>query len=102
MATVYCYVLKDQRKALELLMYCFAEKPLMAEFWCLLGDIYYEADEYGKAKCFYENAKILGSRRLNSDEWPFDISKYKDYPDKMIASCDEVISKAIRIKSQVR
>ena len=97
MATVYCYVLKDQKKALELLMYCFAKKPLMAEFWCLLGDIYYETDEYSKAKCFYENAKILGSRRLNSDEWPFDISKYKDYPNKMIASCDEIISKAIKI-----
>lgn len=102
MATVYCYVFKDFLKALELLMYCFAEKPLMAEFWCLLGDIYYESNEYTKAKCFYENAKLLGSRRLNSDEWPFDISKYKEYPDKMILSCEDIISKAIRIKSQVR
>lgn len=101
MATVYCYVLKDYQKALELLMYCLADRPLMAEFWCLLGDIYYQTDEYSKAKCFYENAKLLGSRRLNSDDWPFDIDKYKDYPDKMILSCEEIISKAIRIKSQV-
>lgn len=102
MAMVYCYVYKDYIKTLELLMFCLMEKPLMAEFWCLLGDVYYQTNEYSKAKCFYENAKILGSRRLNSDDWPFDVPKYKTYPNQMIASCDEIISKAIKIQSLVR
>lgn len=102
MGAIYCYVYKDYLKALELLMICLMEKPLMAEFWCLLGDIYYQTNEYSKAKCFYENAKILGSRRLNSDDWPFDIPKYKIYPEQMIASCEEIISRAIKIKTLIR
>ena len=99
MATVHCYIEKNYQKSIDLLMYCLAHRPLMAEFWCLLGDIYYAINEFNKAKCFYENAKILGSRRLNSDEWPFDIVKYKDHPNKMIASCDELFNKGQKLKT---
>jgi tetratricopeptide (TPR) repeat protein len=78
---------KDYKSAVSSILQCIAEKPLMAEFWCLLGDIYYATNEYKKAICFYENAMILGSKRLHSDNWPMEISKYKEYPNKMIDAC---------------
>ncbi len=71
-------------------MVCLAKKPTMAEFWCLLGDVYYDAKDYDKAKEFYENAVILGSRRLKDDGWPMEISKYKEYPQKMIEACKKI------------
>ena len=59
----------------------------MAEFWCLLGDAYYKNRNYIKAMSFYENAIFLGSRRKTDDEWPLEISKYSEHPNKMIESC---------------
>ena len=76
------------RPALQNLSICIANKPLMAEFWCLLGDVYYHLlQDIGKAKAFYENALILGKKRPLDDEWPVDISKYSKYPQKMIDYC---------------
>jgi glycosyltransferase involved in cell wall biosynthesis len=84
--------LRKVRPALQNLSLCLAAKPLMAEFWCLMGDIYYHLLKRHKdAKEFYENAVILGSRRLNTDPWPMDLTKYKAYPQKMIASCEHII-----------
>lgn len=87
---VNCYIKKDFSKAIEHLIVCLAKKPTMAEFWCLLADIYYETKNYDKAKSFYTNAILLGSKRLNSDSWPLEISKYKDYPNKMIDNCNKI------------
>lgn len=84
---VSCYIEKDGQKAANYLLPCLAEKPLMAEFWCLLADIYFSGKIYDKAQCFYENAIILGSRRP-ADEWPVELSRYKEYPEKMIAACE--------------
>jgi tetratricopeptide (TPR) repeat protein len=67
----------------------------MSEFWCLLGDCYYAIKDYEKSKSFYENALILGNKRLKNDGWPLEISKYKDYPQKMIESCDKIKSSLI-------
>ncbi|MEI8270878.1 MAG: glycosyltransferase, partial [bacterium] len=39
-AMVKSYITKDFNEAVQKLIECIAEKPLMAEFWCLLGDIY--------------------------------------------------------------
>jgi tetratricopeptide (TPR) repeat protein len=87
---VYCYIKYDYKSALESILPCIAKKPTMAEFWCLLADIYYATKDYEKAKSFYENAIILGGKRLRSDEWPLEVSKYKDYPQKMIDSCEKI------------
>lgn len=78
---------------------CLVVKPLMAEFWCLLGDIYYKIKEYKKAICYYENALVLGKHRLVEDAWPIEISRYKTHPNKMIQSCKDIVlnSKAIRL-----
>jgi tetratricopeptide (TPR) repeat protein len=89
---VYCYIKKDYQNAIKCALECLIKKPLMAEFWCLLGDIYYSLDRYEKAYHFYENAKILGSRRLKNDEWPFQLDKYKATPEKMMLSCQQMIN----------
>lgn len=87
---VKCYIEKNYQEAIQHLLPCLAERPLMAEFWCLLGDVYYTINQSEKARCFYENAAILGSRRLRDDDWPLEISKYKEYPEKMIEACDKI------------
>lgn len=86
---VSCYVKKDFQAAVNYLLPCLAERPTMAEFWCLLGDIYYAGKLFHKAKEFYHNALVLGTRRLK-DSWPLEISKYKEYPTKMMAACQSV------------
>lgn len=93
-ALTKCYLAKDYNVALKYILNCIAKQPLMAEFWCLLGDIYYANSEYQTAIVFYENATILGSQRLNSDEWPVEMPKYNIYPNKMIASCRELLDKS--------
>lgn len=87
---VNCYIKKDYQSAIQSLLPCLAKKPTIAEFWCLLGDAYYAIKDYDKAKIFYENAIILGSKRLKDDGWPLEISKYKEYPEKMIEGCKKI------------
>ena len=87
---VNCYIKRDYQNAIRSLLPCLAKKPTMAEFWCLLGDAYYAIKQYEKAKTFYENALLLGSKRLKDDGWPLEISKYKEYPQKMIEGCDKI------------
>ena len=91
-AMVLCYIKKDYQKAIQNLSLCIIKNPTMAEFWCLLGDIYYATNEFKKASCFYDNARLLGSRRLNKCEFPMEISKYKEYPEKMIAACESSVN----------
>ncbi len=90
-AMVQCYIKKDYPSALRNILNCLAVKPLMAEFWCLLGDVYYAQKNYEKAKTMYENAILLGSRRLRSDDWPTEIPKYDSYPEKMIEGCKKIV-----------
>lgn len=90
-AMVLCYIKKDFANAIRSLMICIANKPTSAEFWCLLGDVYYSMQKYDLAREFYENGMLLGSRRLKEDDYPLEISKYKDYPKKMIASCNQIM-----------
>jgi tetratricopeptide (TPR) repeat protein len=92
-ALTLCYVYKDAKNAIENIISCIAVNSLMAEFWSLLGDIHYSLlSDYKKAISFYENAMILGGRRLKDDDWPMDISKYKDHPEQMIASCNKLLT----------
>ena len=91
-AMVNCYIKKNYQSSIKSLLICLAKKPTMAEFWCLLADVYYDLKDYEKAKCFYENAIILGERRLQNDGWLIEVSKYKTYPQKMINACDQIQS----------
>ena len=90
LAMVQAYQSDELNEAIQNILTCIGVQPLMAEFWCLLGDIHYKTKQYEKSICFYENALILGSQRLQSDRWPIDVSKYKEYPNKMIESADKI------------
>jgi len=80
----------ETNEAISNLVLCLAENPLMAEFWCLLGDIFTQTQNFEKAIIFYQNAILLGSRRLKLDEWPMHISKYHEYPTEMIEKCTNI------------
>lgn len=85
---------KNPNKTLKLILECIAAYPLMAEFWCLLADFYLiQMKQPDKAYIFYDNAKILGSRRLTEDTMPMEISKYDDYPTKMMTGIINIINK---------
>lgn len=90
-ATTQLYVKKNANIALDQILPCLAVRPLMAEFWCLLADIYYKQKDYKRARSFYNNALILGGKRLGNDDWPMDLSKYKDHPQEMIQSCQSIL-----------
>jgi|LSQX01.1.fsa_nt_gb hypothetical protein len=94
LAMTYMMRRRQARPALQNINLCLCARPLMAEFWCLMADVYYHLlKKFTTAMEFYENAIILGSRRLRSDKWPMDISKYKDYPSRMIESCQKLSTK---------
>ena len=84
---VKCLHENNVEAAIKDALICIAEQPLMAEFWCLLGDIYFHAKDFENSKAFYENALLLGQRRLRGDRWPIQISKYEEYPKEMIEAC---------------
>ena len=87
------------KPTLQNLTLCLSQKPLMAEFWCLTGDVYYHLlNDFSKAKTFYQNAIILGKHRRKDDKWPMDITKYNQYPSKMIKSCDDILENTVAYK----
>lgn len=86
----YLLYVGDAEDAVKNILTCIAVQPLMAEFWCLLGDVYYKLTQYKKAHIFYENAIFLGRRRLKNDPWPIEIDKYEKYPKRMINTCKEL------------
>jgi glycosyltransferase involved in cell wall biosynthesis len=73
---------------------CLSVCPVFAEFWCLLGDVLYKCQRYDKARRMYENAMIIGKRRLSKDAFPVEISKYKEYPTKMIKNIKKLMDGA--------
>lgn len=99
MATVLAYEKRSYERASKLAIECLMKNPLMAEHWCVLGDIYYFLDKFEKAMHFYENAMILGSRRLKEDEYPFHIAMYKSHPKQMIESCKNMLATSKNYKS---
>jgi tetratricopeptide (TPR) repeat protein len=81
---------QDSLKQLNL---CVCAAPLMAEFWCAMGDVYYhKLNRFEDAIQMYENAMFLGAKRMSTDLWPMDIVKYQEYPEMMIKSCRKIIS----------
>lgn len=91
LAMVQLYIKKDTSSAIKNILPCIAVNPTMAEFWCLLGDIFYSRKQYNKAYDFYENAIILGERRPKDDLWPVEIQKYKTYPKNMMSQCLKIL-----------
>jgi glycosyltransferase involved in cell wall biosynthesis len=93
LAWVYTLIKKDARQGFANLVVCLSLKPMMAEFWCLLGDIHYFVQkDFDKAYRFYDSALLLGSKRNTGDEWPVQLSRYLEYPKKMMESCKNIIA----------
>lgn len=86
LSLVNCYIKRNPNKSLTNIMECIGSKPLMAEFWCMLGDIYLHMKEFERATSFYQNAILMGSKRDPNDEMPMELSKYDEYPQKMITA----------------
>jgi len=101
LALVQGLVDNETDEAIKNLILCLAENPLMAEFWCLLGDIFIKCQNFDKAILFYQNAILLGSRRLKFDEWPMHISKYHDYPTEMIEKCTNLINSSKKLSFKI-
>lgn len=95
LAMVLLYIKKDCQESIKNLTFCLAKRPMMAEFWCLLGDIFYFSNDYKRAKAFFNAALLLGGQRINHDDWPVEISKYKSYPEKMILGCQKLLESSI-------
>ncbi len=94
-AMVQVYRMRRSTPALQNLAVCIEANPLMAEFWCLLGDVHYHLHRrHEVARKFYEDAMFLGSRRLDSDPYPMDVEKYCEYPTRMVESCHRLSSSA--------
>lgn len=90
MATVWLYIFGQAEQAVQHLLHCIAAHPGMAEFWCLLGDVFYGSKDYLKAREFYQNASIVGQHR-KMDLYPVELSKYDAYPQKMYNSCQHFL-----------
>lgn len=90
LAHVMLHCLNDSKSAGKHILSCISAQPLMAEYWCLLGDLYYHQKKYDKAIALYQNAILLGSRRSNDDGWPIEIEKYRDYPKRMIENAKQI------------
>jgi glycosyltransferase involved in cell wall biosynthesis len=103
-ATAQLMYVKKVRPTLQNLSICLDANPLMAEFWCLAGDVHYHlTKKFNVAKDLYENAVFMGSKRLKNDKWPMDISKYKIYPLKMIESCNKIMeSKSLYVNKDLQ
>ena len=84
---VLLYIYNNINDSYKTIIRCLAEKPVMAEFWCLLGDIFYKTKDFNKAIQLYENAILLGQKRWKTDMWPIELEKYEEYPKKMIDFC---------------
>lgn len=99
LAQIQIYNNKAYNEGASNILPCLLHNPTIAEFWCLLGDAFYKIKEFQKAISFYENAIIIGAKR-ELDFFPIDISKYKEHPQKMIKSCEEII-KGTKLFSQI-
>lgn len=98
-AMVLCYSKVDLNEAVKEILPCIAVKPTMAEFWCLLGDIFYRGKQYEKAKVYYQAAIDIGSKRRRDDTWPVEIAKYHEHPSRMLDSCRKIMSESQIIRS---
>lgn len=92
-AWVCCYNRKNPQQALTELLVCASASPLHAEYWCLLGDVYYHlVRDFRRASEHYRNARLLGRHRDQADPWPIQPAKYDEYPDAMEHACQRAMS----------
>jgi len=81
---------RNVHECIRHITFCLTEKPLMAEYWCVLGDALYKTGMVEQAQEMFYNAIVLGQERETDDDFPVELSKYKDYPEKMINLCGAI------------
>lgn len=100
LSLIFLHVKNNPKEAIKNTLFCLFYRPELSELWCVLGDCFYKTNNYKKAKAFYENALIMGKTRKNND-WPLEIDKCQEYPEKMIAGCEEMITKSVYLKYDI-
>lgn len=100
MAYIYLRVFRTPAECINHIIYCLSVHPTFAEFWCLLGDAFVSLNQWHRAAAFYDNALVLGSRRVNNDSFPVEVSKYHEYPTKMLEQCRQAV-KSMHLKENV-
>lgn len=85
LALVY-YEQKNYEEVINHALVCLAAHPCMAEYWCLLADLFVRMGQYRRAVALYENAIVMGSRRKMDDLYSIQPELYKSYPEKMIGA----------------
>jgi tetratricopeptide (TPR) repeat protein len=83
---------KDYSETMKHVVYCLSCNPTMAEFWCVLGDLFFQLKQHQRASAFYQNAIVFGSRRKKNDPFPIEIKKYKEYPEKKMDLIKKILS----------
>jgi glycosyltransferase involved in cell wall biosynthesis len=73
---------REPKKAMELCLQGVAVSPCVAEFWCLMGDIYLYYNRPFDAYQCYDVALLVGHWNW-SRFWLTDVSKYDQYPRDM-------------------
>lgn len=91
-AMVELHYKRDVHECIRHIVFCLTEKPIMAEYWCVLGDALYKTGMIEQANEIFFNASILGQSRKPDDDYPIELSKYKDYPEKMMNLCNAIRS----------
>lgn len=93
MAVINLFIKNNYGECVQHVVRCLAEYPTMAELWCLLGDLFCKMNHWHRAVAFYDNAILMGGHRRTDDPMPVEITKYREYPEKMLANCRNVIQK---------
>ena len=77
------FVHRNYQQAVNLLTSAISVDPCAAEFWCLLGDVYWWIGRKADTFTFYENALYLGQAHPESF-WLVDLRKYDEYPREQL------------------
>lgn len=83
---IYTFHLRNYQKAIQIILGQIALNCNIAEFWCLLGDIYLKLGKYDHAYRFYENAIIMGKYK-HEHMWITDLDRYDNYPRFRMEQC---------------
>ena len=76
--------LGQPNKAASYFLSGLQEEPMMAEFWCGLGDCFRKTGQPNKAIRMYKNAIIMGAKRNATDTLPIILTMYESYPNSML------------------
>ena len=84
---IHVYHLQNYQKAMEIMLAQLILNCNIAEFWCLIGDIFTFIGKYKYAQRFYKNAISMGEYKYDN-MWLVDLDKYDIYPKTMIKKCE--------------